>query len=201
MKKRLVIEKRGTSSTTYSDSESQSESYLVDTDFTETEEGKKLFQSLTQSDYKKPREGSAQDNMTIEEIKEKLKGYIPLRTMDEKKLLKRMPIFKTFVRYINNKTRQFRLGGVLLKVEHPDFIVLGNLQMQMSWSVQLKDNIIFIRDPRLKRLDDEEKYQKRQEQREQNKAIKDKEKLIKDKLYTMYKNGDLNGIIRKKEND
>lgn len=201
MKKRLVIEKRGTSSTTYSDSESQSESYLVDTDFTETEQGKKLFQSLTQSDYKKPREGSAQDNMTIEEIKEKLKGYIPLRTMDEKKLLKRMPIFKTFVRYINNKTRQFRLGGVLLKVEHPDFIVLGNLQMQMSWSVQLKDNIIFIRDPRLKRLDDEEKYQKRQEQREQNKAIKDKEKLIKDKLYTMYKNGDLNGIIRKKEND
>jgi hypothetical protein len=201
MKKRLVIEKRGTSSTTYSDSESQSESYLVDTDFTETEEGKKLFQSLTQSDYKKPREGSAQDNMTIEEIKEKLKGYIPLRTIDEKKVLKRMPIFKTFVRYVNNKTRQFRIGGNLLKVEYPDYIVLGNLDMQMSWSVQLKDNIIFIRDPRLKRLDDEEKYQKRQEQREQNKALKDKEKLIKDKLYTMYKNGDLNGIIRKKEND
>jgi hypothetical protein len=108
-----------------------------------------------------------------------------------------MPIFKTFVRYINNKTRQFRLGGVLLKVEHPDFIVLGNLQMQMSWSVQLKDNIIFIRDPRLKQVDDQEKYQKRQEQREQNKELKDKEKLIKDKLYTMYKNGDLNGIIRK----
>lgn len=201
MKKRLVIEKRGTSST---DSESQSESYLVDTDsylvdtdFTETEEGKKLFQSLTQSNYKKPREGSAQDNMTIEEIKEKLKGYIPLKTMDEKEVLKRMPIFKTFVRYINNKTRQFRLGGNLLKVEYPDYIVLGNLDMQMSWSVQLKDNIIFIRDPRLKRVDDEEKYQRRKQQREQAKALKDKEKLIKDKLYKMYKNGDLNGIKRK----
>lgn len=192
MKKRLIIEKKGTSTTqsmligSETDTEDESDSYLVDTDFTETEEGRRLFKTISESDYVKPKNGSVQDNLTIDEIKEKLKGFIPLKTMEEKKILRKLPIFRSFVRYINTKTKQFRTGGMLMKVEYPDYMVLVN--RGISWSVQLKDTIVFIRDPRIVR-DNPNPIKKKND--------KEQEKIIKDKLYTMYKNGELNGIIRK----
>jgi hypothetical protein len=187
MRRKLIVEKKGTTTTTaYSESDSESDSYLVDTDFTETEEGRQLFQSIVNSDYVKPQNGSIQDNMTIDDIKDKLKGFIPLKSMDQKKVLKKMPIFRTYVRYINSKTKQFRTGGMLTKVEYPDYIVLANTSMKLSWSVQLKDNIIFIRDPRIEK-----------EERPKPKTAKEEEKIIKEKLFSMYKNGDLKRILRK----
>lgn len=150
------------------------ESYVENTE--EQEGGAARFQSITRTDYRKPVRGSRQDNFTKDDVKKKLIGYIPLRTMKEKKVLEELPLFKTWVRYINNETKQFRTGGLLMKVEYPNYIMLVNTQKNLSWSVQLDKNILFIRDP-----SDADRY--RQE--------KDNVQSTKDKLYEMYKRGEL----------
>jgi hypothetical protein len=186
---KLIIDKKSTTSdftdyitsnTDYTYDETLS-SMTADVQYGE----KQRFQSIVSANYKKPSSGTVQDNMTRNDIKQKLEGYIPLRTMNEKKLLTKLPHFKTWIKYINEDTRQFRTGGLLMKVEYPDYIMLVNTSNNLTWSVQLKNNIIFIRDPRL--------------QVQEKKAIlKEKEKVqevtkeeIKDKLYELYKMGKL----------
>lgn len=148
---------------------------VYDEETTQTD-AERQFNSIVNTSYRKPSSGSKQDNMTTDEIKEKLKGFIALKTMNDKKILTTLPLFKTWVRYINNETRQFRAGGLLMKVVYPDYIMLVNTRKNLTWSVQLKDNIIFIRDPK-----------------EENERIehKQKEQIIKEKLYGMYLNGQL----------
>jgi hypothetical protein len=63
-----------------------------------------------------------------------------------------------------------------MKVSYPDYIMLVNTSNNLSWSVQLKDNIIYIPDQRKVNYKKDEK---------------DKEKLIKEKLYEMYQKGKL----------
>jgi len=123
---------------------------------------------------------SRQEQMSPEEIKEKLKDYIPLKTMKEKQILTTLKPYKTWVRYINQHTKQFRTGGLLLKVAYPDYIMLVNTNKKLTWSVQLKDNIIFIKDPEIIKKEESE------QQREQE---------IKDKLYNMYKHGQLKRVV------
>lgn len=194
--KKLVIEKKDSSTSSknesYSDdySDDYSDSYDKDTDFTKTDtyyqrrSGNKeiAFQSIVDAEYKKPKSGSKQDNMTTDEIKQKLNGFIPLKTLAEKKLLTALPLFKTWVRYINKDTRQFRTGGLLMKVEYPDYIMLINTNKNLTWSVQLKDNVIFVRNPRHV----QELVEK-----------KEKDNAIKEKLYSMYKKGELHSYKRK----
>jgi hypothetical protein len=107
------------------------------------------FKSVSRSTFKKPVGGTYQDNITREEILEKLEGYIPLRTIQEKRVLTKLPTYKTMVRYINEKTKKFRNGGLLSKVVYPEYIMLANPALNLVWSVQLKDSIIFIKDPRV----------------------------------------------------
>jgi hypothetical protein len=178
MRRKLIIEKQSTTkndtTTTYSDDDS----YDEDTDFTRTEvtgEGEG-FISIVNSDYRRPRNGTVQDNLTTDQIKAKLKGFIPLKTMEEKRVLERMPLFKTWIRYINKDTRQFRTGGLLMKVAYPDYVMLVNTKMNITWSVQLNENIIFIRDPKL--VVDKQKE-------------KQKENHIKNTLFDMYRKGEL----------
>lgn len=199
--KKIVIEKKGTTSTTnYSDdmrdttsdnySDNYSDSYEKDTDFTNSESryarrsGSKevLFQSIVDADYKKPKNGTKQDNMSTDEIRQRLKGFIPLKTMAEKKLLTALPLFKTWVRYINKDTKQFRVGGLLMKVEYPNYIMLINTNKNLTWSVQLDDNVIFVRHPK---------------QVEEMVEKKEKDNMIKEKLFTMYKKGELQTNKRK----
>jgi hypothetical protein len=179
---KLMINKQDTSSTNNltTDLTEDLDSYQEDTEseYTIQDGGgaKAAFVSMTNSKYRKPASGSRQDNMTKDDITKKLEGYIPLKTMQEKNLLTQLPLFKTWVRYINKETRQFRAGGLLMKVVYPDYITLVNTAKSLTWSVQLKDNIIFVRDPKdnLKRNEE-----------------KDKEQAIKDKLYQWYQNGEL----------
>lgn len=178
--KRFIVHKKDTSSSDtdytsdYTETTDDTDSYY--TDSTNENGGKLIFNSISRTNYKKSSHGSKQDNLSKEEIKEKLQGYIPLRTMQEKKILTKLPYFKTWVRYINENTKQFRTGGLLMKVVYPDYIMLANTSQNLTWSVQLKDNIIFIKDP---------KDQKdRMEQ-------KKKDEQIKDKLFDMYKKGQL----------
>lgn len=118
---------------------------------------------------------SAQKNFTDEEIREKLQGYVALRTMEQKKYLETLPIYKTWIRYHNVKTNQFRSGGLLIKVNYPEYIVLQNTAKKVTWSVQLNENIIYVRDPK---IGEEEK----------------KEEKLKDKLFDLYKRGQLRKI-------
>jgi len=73
-----------------------------------------------------------------------------------------------WIKYIN-KNGSFRNGGVLIKNASPEYFVLKNPIKSISWSVNLKENHIFI--------EDLEK--------------KEKEKKMKDLLYDLWKNGDI----------
>ena len=128
-----------------------------------------------QGSKQQPTYNSTQKNLSEEEIREKLKGYVALRSMEQKKYLETLPLYKTWIRYHNIKTNQFRTGGLLIKTSYPDYIVLQNTTKKVTWSVQLSDNIIYVPDPKLK---EEEK----------------KDERLKDKLLELYKRGQLKKI-------
>lgn len=159
----------------YSDESSSRDDYSDSDEYSSEGGGKYRFTSIVESGYKKPKEGSKQDNMTKEQIREKLQGYRALKTMQEKRYLLNLKPFKVWIRYFNTQTKEFRVGG-LLKLVDPEmrYIMLVNTNKNLTWSVQLKDNIIFV--PK----NIEEKEQERE-----------KEKLTKEKLYKLYKEGKL----------
>ena len=72
----------------------------------------------------------------------------------------------------------------MLKSGYPEYIMLINPNQNVSWSVQLKDNIIYIQDPRKQEMTRKQKEEERREKKE-------KERLVKEKLYEMYQNGRL----------
>lgn len=114
--------------------------------------------------------------ITKEEIITLLHGYTSFKTFDEKKILLKLKN-KTFIRYYNTKTKEFKRGGNLLKVD-PDLqnIVLANFTNNIIWKANLQDLIIFVS---LKHIN---------EIQQNEKEIKEKEKItrIKDKLYRLY---------------
>ncbi len=131
------------------------------------------FKSLKEANYKKPKSGSVQDKMSKEDIQVNIKDHVCLKTIQEKKLLTKMPLFKTWVKYYNLKTKKFRTGGLLMKLEYPKYIMLANPTLNLTWSVQLDENIIFISNKKIEELQE------------------DKIKQTKDKLYELYKKGNL----------
>ena len=146
----------------------------------------KSYISIKNSKYKKPITGTKQDFLTKEEIRNKLKGYKALRTFEDKKYLLKLKPFHVWIRYFNTNTNEFRIGGLLQKVD-PElkFIMLINTTNKISWSVQLKDNIIFI--PK----NYEEKQQQKQRLKKEKLKEKQNEMIIKDKLYKLYLDGKL----------
>lgn len=158
--------------------ETYTEGYTEDQtqDCTEDVENPYKFRSICDVKYKKPREGTKQENMTRDDVIKQLDNYIPLKTLKDKRYLEQLPLFKCWIKYYNVKTRQFRLGGLLIKVCYPDYIMLLNPTHKLTWSVQLNDNIIYMPDPRVIDL---------------SRTEKDKERFIKNKLFDMYKRGKL----------
>jgi hypothetical protein len=162
---------------------------LTESDLTSKSENSVKYESIVNSKYKNPKEGSKQSKLTKAEIKEKLIGYKTLNKKDYNYLLT-LPVFKTWIKYYNHVTKQFRVGGLLMKVD-PElrFITLVNTGIKKSWSVQLQtnENIIFVPEPS-KRLSvtvkDDEPVSKAE-----NKKRKDY--IIKEKLYKMYLDGKL----------
>lgn len=142
------------------------------------------YDSMVNSKYKNPKEGSKQSKLTKAEIKEKLIGYKTLYQKDYSYLLT-LPLFKTWIKYYNHVTKQFRVGGLLMKVD-PElrFITLVNTGIKQSWSVQLKtnENIIFV--PELVNV----KVETSEVESEDDKR---KDYIIKEKLYKMYIEGKL----------
>lgn len=172
--KKIIIKKQYTDYTTDNATEQESETTYQDG-------GRVEYTSIANSSYKKSRHGSVQDNLTRDDIINRLDNYIPLQTMHEKKILTRLPYFKTWIKYFNTNTRQFRVGGLLMKVEYPDYIMLVNTAKKITWSVQLKDNIIYI--PEDAELKDVRKLEKLNEKKKENE--------IKNRLFELYKKGEL----------
>ena len=160
-----------------------SESDLYSTSSSGSGSDKYNFDSLANSTYIKPISGSLQDNMLKEDMKKKLIGYKTLKEHNHSVLLT-LPLFKTWIRYYNPTTKQFRMGGLLMKVDSElRFIMLVNTGIKKSWSVQLKDNVIFIPDQNTTITETKNII------KENN--VKQKEYIIKDKLYKMYLEGKL----------
>jgi hypothetical protein len=177
--KRYIIEKQNTTDTNATTTYDDDSEYFTESDY-QTSNAKggapKVYTSLTKTQYRKPQSGSRQDNLSREMIIQKLENYIPLKTMQDKKILETLPRFKTWIKYYNTQTKQFRTGGLLSKISYPDYIMLINTKQNLTWSVQLKDNVIYIPDPKYV-----EKIQKE----------KEKEVMIKEKLFNLYKQGKL----------
>lgn len=133
----------------------------------------------------KPKEGTYQQNLTKENIIQGLEGYRKLVTIDDKKMLNRVPLFKTWVKYYDTLKKEFRLGGVIIKNEYPVYIMLMNMKTKITWSVQLANNIIFI--PEDKILENEVSVKSIIK----NDSGKNKIDRQKELLWKLYKNGEL----------
>ncbi len=166
MNKKFIVEKQDTATTT---------EYYDDTDTAVDE----LFSTTASHEDSERYVVTRKKQLSIEEIKSRLQGFVLLQG-DELKVLERLPIFKTWVRYITKETMQYHHGALLMKVEYPTYIVLSLPEKKFNWSVQLKDNYIFVRDPKITLA--------REEQRK-------KEIAIKEKLYELYTKGEL--VLRK----
>ena len=128
------------------------------------------FTSIINTDYKKE---SEQKYFSRDQIVDKITGTTALKTMEEKEIIKYIPV-KAFVKYYNTVLKKFRNGGLLFKVDYPKYITLGNTVSNIMWSVQLKDNTLYIKDEVLKL------------------AIEKREKEnLKNKLYKLYIQGKL----------
>lgn len=192
--KGLIVEKQNTETTTADMTttatditttyDSDDDDYYSETEDTSTQTGGKKYITVSRPQYKKPQQGSIQDNFTKEEILRRLQNCIPLKTIQEKSILNDLPIFKTWIRYYNVEKRLFRVGGLLLKSGYPEYIMLINPKQNVTWSVQLKNNIIYIQDPRKQEMT-------RRQKEEERRAKKEKERMVKEKLYEMYQNGKL----------
>jgi hypothetical protein len=208
-KKQLIIEKQSTTATTSTtsttDTTTATSEYSDDYDeyYSDSEDSSRIvggnvkgkgrvnYTSIVDSNYRKPRTGTKQDNLTREEIIEKIENTIPLKTMHEKRYLEQMPLFKTWIKYYNTETKQFRTGGLLFKVAYPDYIMLINTSQKLTWSVQLKDNIIYIPDPRLMYKRQEQQKERRKQKAQETKKEREQEAVIKEKLFELYKRGKL----------
>jgi hypothetical protein len=206
MKKRFIIEKESTTNTSSYDDTTNTSSFQTDTIsdeyYTENEGSFNgyPFLNIAKTKYRKPSNGTKQDLFTKDEIIKRLENTIPLKSMEEKKILTKLPYYKTWVRYYNTKTKKFRIGGHLMKVVYPDYVVLVNLNNKISWTVQLKDCIFYITDPRLKQdetnntnniINTNKKLNNYNIKNDKKDNMEDK---IKDKLYTLYKQGKLSRL-------
>ncbi len=164
--KKILIKKYDT------DEDISTTSYDSETYETSKEDGINYYTSIVNSNYIKKGK-SLQDTLTLPEVKQRLDGYVMIENQN---ILKTLTPFKTWIKYLNKKTKKFRVGGLLSTID-PDlkYIMLVNTNLKLTWSVQLKDNILFIPDPN--RINEKIKEQK-----------------IKDKLYQLYKEKKLTTI-------
>lgn len=184
--RKFIVKKVNSSDdlSSFTSDSSSSSNYTYET-LTEQDGGKK-WMSFSESKYKRPQK-TKQDQFTKEEILKKLKGYIRVKYSDQ---LEQMTPFKTWVKYINKTSKKFRQGGLYVKsgfteqnTEVPTYIVLYNPKINIVWSVQLKNNWLYIplptasTDPEQRRGDDNVP---------DSRPEKQKEEAIKNKLYELY---------------
>lgn len=132
---------------------------------------KRLTRDTTYNKTKK----SYQENLSPDEIKQKLEEYSQVDDIDEVPLNSHLRYFT-----INVKTgkKQFRLGGFLTKIDK-EYVVLSN--GNLSWSVQKKNNI-FFRKMTFQELKDELIKKIKKGYENEIKKIKDENKKLKETI-------------------
>ena len=170
-----------TDTDTYTDTDTNIENDYEYSSESKSGGGSYKYTSLSQTNYKGK---SKQAEFTMEQIKEKLNGYKPLKTSKDKEYLFNLNPFTVWIKYINIETHEFRTGGLLKLVDKDlKYIMLVNVDKGITWSVQLKNNMIFVPDPK-KAIEKEKVY--KEKQREEIRV-----KLQKDKLYKLWQDGKL----------
>ena len=168
-----------TDTSTESDTESETES---ESETTKKKKSPPRFESLSKL-KKKYNKKSIQDQLTKDEIKEKIAGTKRLDSSRSKRYLLTLPLFKVWIKYYNMKIKKFRVGGLLIKVD-PElrFITLLNPSNKITWSVQVEDCIFFIPDPKISL--EKERIERELKEKEE-KELQEHEEL-KNKLYKLY---------------
>ena len=92
-----------------------------------------------------------QNTMRNKDIKKEIEGYYVLKNKREKKVLESLEIYKNWIKYINIDNYKFRFGGLLYKVNYPDYIMLLNPRDKVIWMVKLDKNILFIKNLKFKK--------------------------------------------------
>lgn len=175
--RKLLIQKQESSYETTTEQDTADYTFETDTEFDTEENGHRNYglKHISTTGYVRPTQ-TYQDRLTKDDIRKRLEGYVPLKTMEEKKQLLNMTPFKTYIKYFHVPTRKFRVGGLLLKVCYPDYIMLVNPSKNLTWAVNLKENLIYV--PHPKKL-------------EEQALKKQKEKEIKERLFDLYQKGQL----------
>ena len=81
----------------------------------------------------------------VNEIKARLQGYIQIHEDNYKDI-----DIGIWIRYISDDGK-YRTGGILVHNKAPDYFVLKNPNNEITWSVNLRKNIIFMKDIGAKR--------------------------------------------------
>ena len=98
----------------------------------------------------------------IDEMKNKLNNFIRV----EESFFENIPC-GIWVKYVSKAEGLYRSGGILIKNASPTYLILKNISKNLTWSVDLKKNYIYMQN------------------------IKEKEELNlrKDNLYKLYEAG------------
>lgn len=170
LKPKIIIHKQNT--TTEDEYYNSIEESSSESDESEIQSSSEILSQkrFHQEPYNKP---SKQNLYTPEIIQDKIQGYIPLTTMQDKKKLINLVPHNVWIKYFNEKLKKFRTGGLLIKVEYPKYITLLNPTLKLTWCVQLDENIIFIPDvvKKNEKLETERKKEKLYEYYLQKKLI------------------------------
>jgi len=81
----------------------------------------------------------------VNEIKVRLQGFVQIHEDNYKDI-----DIGIWVRYISDEGK-YRTGGILVHNKAPEYFVLKNPNNEITWSVNLKKNIIFMKDIGAKR--------------------------------------------------
>ena len=81
----------------------------------------------------------------VNEIKERLQGFVQIHEDNYKDI-----DIGIWIRYISDEGK-YRSGGILVHNKAPDYFVLKNPNNEITWSVNLTKNIIFMKDIGAKR--------------------------------------------------
>jgi hypothetical protein len=81
----------------------------------------------------------------INEIKTRLQGFVQIHEENYKDI-----DIGIWVRYISDEGK-YRTGGILVHNKAPDYFILKNPNNEITWSVNLTKNIIFMKDIGAKR--------------------------------------------------
>ena len=93
------------------------------------------------NNYKRPKV-TIHDEISsdINLIKKKLEGYVQIHPDNFKDIDTGI-----WIKYITSDNK-YRSGGVLINNKAPDYFVLKNNYKNLSWSVTLKDTLVFMKD-------------------------------------------------------